>query len=266
MTKKLTILALVMTGILLTRFSAADASRVQATGNHTPTTPVLVELFTSEGCSDCPPADALLQKLDHSQPVRNAHLVVLSEHVDYWDHTGWRDPYSSHASSERQGLYAQHLNLQTVYTPQMIVNGESEFVGSNEQRALREIGKAARNPSVAITLSAIRFTRDLPLAMHVRIDPLPSGASKNSTVFVGIADEMDESHVDGGENSGRDLSHVAVLRKLAEVGTVSTTTGFERDVTVKVDDGVSDRIRVVAFIQEQGPGRILGVTSAAISK
>src|ERR1700740_3008697 len=113
-------------------------------GDATARTPVLIELFTSEGCSDCPPADALLEKLDRSQPLRNVEMVVLSEHVDYWDDIGWKDPFSSHEFSIRQSDYAHRFRLDGAYTPQMVVDGDAQFVGSDERRAIQVTENAAK--------------------------------------------------------------------------------------------------------------------------
>src|SRR5213594_3831029 len=97
--------------------------------------PVLVELFTSEGCSSCPPADALLARLEKSQPVAEAEIIVLSEHVDYWNRLGWRDPFSSVEFTLRQQRYTEGFRRDGAYTPQMVVDGRVEFVGSDERQA-----------------------------------------------------------------------------------------------------------------------------------
>jgi hypothetical protein len=117
-----------------------------------PRKPVLIELFTSEGCSSCPPADALLSRLQQSQPIPGVELITLSEHVDYWNQLGWTDPFSSAVLTVRQRQYAAVLRGDGVYTPQMIVDGKTGFVGSDSQKALQAISEAARAPKTAIDL------------------------------------------------------------------------------------------------------------------
>src|SRR5580658_4638641 len=125
--------------------------------------PVLVELFTSEGCSDCPPADHMLEQLD-------PRVVVLSEHVDYWDHEGWKDPYSSHANTLRQEAYARRFQLADPFTPQMIVDGAAQFVGSDAKRAVAEITKATERPK-----ALVRVERS-STGIQVNVDGSPNPA------------------------------------------------------------------------------------------
>jgi hypothetical protein len=229
-------------------------------------TPVLIELFTSEGCSDCPPADALLQKLDRIQPVMGVDLIVLSEHVDYWNNIGWKDPYSSHKYSERQSAYGDKFRLSSIYTPQMVVDGQFQFVGSDEREAIRAIQSAAKTEKAQLTLSSIHFDATNKLSVHVESGPLSaSAAEKSANIFIAIADESDESHVTRGENAGRTLKHIAVLRDLIPVGQVNKNSGFSRDITLNHDAGDRRDLRVVGITQESSGGRILGVTLARLS-
>lgn len=230
-----------------------------------PRTPVLVELFTSEGCSSCPPADALLAKLDRSQPVNGAELIVLSEHVDYWNDIGWKDPYSSHEYSERQSAYAARFGRGSVYTPQMVIDGHSELVGGDERTAIQAIENETRFAKVLLRLSAIRFEGKNKLSMHVEAGPLgPSVTAHSAGIFLAIADDSDESQVSRGENAGRTLKHVAVLRSLVPVGTVHKSDALSKDITVNLKGENQRNLRIVGIIQEPSAGRVLGVSSARL--
>lgn len=220
--------------------------------------PILVELFTSEGCSSCPPADALLERLDRSQSKSGAELIVLSEHVDYWNDIGWKDPYSSHEYSERQSAYAAQFGLGTVYTPQMVVDGHFEFVGSDERRASEAIKEAAELPKAPVHLS-LGSSDNMATVVHVEAGPLPSATGTQSAgVFLAVADNSDQSQVSGGENTGRTLQHVAVLRKLTRIGTLEASTEFSRDINLGLKSKNHGNLRIVVIVQEPEVGRVLG--------
>ena len=252
---------------LLTRQHLLTVSAATETNsNGTIPTPVLIELFTSEGCSDCPPADELLERLDRSQPVRNADLVVLSEHVDYWDDIGWKDPYSSHEFSIRQGDYARRFRLDSPYTPQMVVDGDMELVGSDERRAFHVIENSIKTAKLQVALSSIHREGNSKLALHVETGPLVSPGKRTAAqVLIALADNSDQSSVRGGENSGRILKHVAVLRNLTSVGSIDIGGTFSKDVIVSTGNADQHNLRIIAIVQEMNLGRVLGVGSARVS-
>lgn len=222
-------------------------------------TPVVLELFTSEGCSSCPPADHLLQSLDEQQPFSGADLVVLSEHVDYWNDGGWVDPYSSKLFSGRQRSYAEHFNLDSVYTPQMVVDGQRETVGGNAVEIRNAVEAAIRHQKVALTLAnAVRDGNRIKF--HLTSADLP-GAEGPVTVYVALAENKVQSNVAGGENGGRSLTHVAVVRAFVPVGTVRGGSSFSKDITIPMPSGTgSSGFRVVAFLQDDKSDQIVGAT------
>jgi hypothetical protein len=170
------------------------AGAIEVSGGPAGVTPVLVELFTSEGCSDCPPADRLLEQLDQAQPVPAADIIVMSEHVDYWDRLGWKDPFSAHAFSERQEEYARRLHVDGPYTPQMVVDGVTEFVGSDGRRALSAIASAVKGPK-----SPVRITHPAGSTVRVEVDPTGRAAG----VYLAVVAKTGASQVLRGENRGR---------------------------------------------------------------
>ncbi len=210
--------------------------------------PVLVELFTSEGCSSCPPADALLHRLEKEQPVPGAEIIVLSEHVDYWNYLGWRDPFSSADFTTRQRNYARRFNRDGPYTPQMVVNGDAEFIGSDARRAQLAIAAAAKDRLVDVRL---RWNGNS--SVHVDVDSIPAGKFKNAEVYVAVARDAVLSDVVRGENSGRKMAHVSVATKMTMAGKVTASAGFSKDVPVAAAGE-----RVVVFVQTPDQGKILG--------
>jgi hypothetical protein len=222
--------------------------------------PVLVELFTSEGCSSCPPADALLRTLDSTQPVRGAELIVLSEHVDYWDDLGWRDPHSSHAFTIRQQRYATRLGLASAYTPQMVVDGNLEFVGSDRARANHAFEKASAGSKIEVRISQVQFD-DKRLNAHIETEAVPS----NSEIFVAVALEHVQSEVLRGENGGHRLEHVAVVESISKVAAIAKAASLSRNIAIPVNSSTGP-YRLIAFVQEVNQGRILGATVQHIDK
>jgi len=212
--------------------------------------PVLLELFTSEGCSSCPPADRLLETFDRMQPVPGAELIVLSEHVDYWNRLGWTDPFSSAQFSARQQDYVEHLHSEGAYTPQLVIDGQKDVVGSDERAARGAILEAAKHSKAAIDLKAERSGTTAKIALGV------SAAAPQASVYVVLASNREQSRVTRGENSGRNLQHVAVVRTLLVAGKTDEHGTFVKQLTLPLKD--NGAWRVVAFVAESGSRHVLG--------
>jgi hypothetical protein len=228
-----------------------------AAANDAPRVPVLLELFTSEGCSSCPPADRLLETLDRTQPVAGADLIVLSEHVDYWDRLGWRDPFSSASNTSRQQDYTNKYNLDGVYTPQLVVDGRYGLVGSDGHEASSAIQKAIREQKIPIAISRVSHDGKQVTA-HIDLPAEKNFKGARGLLYVAIADNRAESQVARGENSGRSLSHVAVTRVLKQVGAIDLSSATAKDVSLSVQLGPNGS-RLVAFVQDPRSGRVLAV-------
>ena len=226
-----------------------------------PKTLVLVELFTSEGCSSCPPADALLTRLLREQPIADVEIVPLSLHVDYWDHQGWRDPFASKALTSRQEAYSKIFGADRLYTPQMVVDGRDELNGSDEAGVRRLVQAAAARPHLPLRVdarargSSVRLSIDLPAA--------PADAEPID-VLVALAEDDLSSVVRRGENGGRTLSHVAVVRKLDALGSLDRET-FVAEGQMSLDrTWTPAKMRAVAWLQGRRTRHVYGTASSPL--
>jgi hypothetical protein len=206
----------------------------------------VVELFTSEGCSSCPSANAVLEKIDRDYAGQN--VFVLGFHVDYWNRLGWKDEFSSAAYSARQRQYARQLRLTTIYTPQAVVNGESELVGSKEGGLRQKLTQAlARRPDVGVAASIKPGT-----AGRWTVVSQVTNAPAHAVLNVALVQKRAETRVQRGENGGRTLRHVNVVRQF-----VTQPAAEPRPVTLTLPDGVSaSNAAVLVYVQDAGTGRI----------
>ena len=221
-------------------------------------TPVLVELFTSEGCSSCPPADALIARLQHDQPVPNADIIVLGEHVDYWDQLGWHDRFSSHDLTERQTEYAQRLNVEDPYTPQMVVDGTAQFTGNDSTQALRAIALSARTPKLALTLST-------PALDGNRINLSVSSATANlprADLIAALVETTASTQVAQGENKGRTLHHVSIVRDMRKIGTTKQLASPLFFSFLVPKDAPLMNLRIIVFVQQPNQGAVIAAASS----
>ncbi len=234
-------------------------------------TPVLVELFTSEGCSSCPPADALLAQLVSTQPINGVEIIALGEHVDYWDQLGWRDRFSSHQLTDRQNGYRLRLAIDSVYTPQMVVDGAEQFVGNDSAHARSAIARAGKATGASsgrrISLALANPINDghrvaISVSLATPASPLPK-----ADLYAALVDPSDTTDIKGGENRGIRLHHVAVVRSLQRIGKLENLAQGPIKATLTApQDAVPRNMRVVVFAQRSGTGPVLGATSIATAQ
>jgi hypothetical protein len=215
----------------------------------------LVELFTSEGCSSCPAADELVAKIQKDNPHRQ--IYILAYHVDYWDHQGWKDTYSDAEYTKRQSRYAEWLNLQTIYTPQIVTNRKTEFVGSNEHALLTSISTGLKEiPAQTLNLNSTLKNGQI----NVRYET--GGFQKQSELTIALVQKSGHSQVKAGENSGRNLTHVQIVRKLA-VETLRANTGELSLAQPK--DYNEQEWELIGFVQNKTNGTILSAARSELT-
>jgi len=229
--------------------AAADGASLAPAPANPPA--VVIELFTSEGCSSCPPADALLAEL-----ARERSIVALSEHVDYWDGPDWRDRFSSPVFTRRQEAYARRLGVSSLYTPQLVVMGRAQVLGSDRRAARTAIAAVPTDPAVAV---AAKLVARPGAAQAVAVtakwrDGVPAD------VLVAVTVDRATTRVAGGENAGRTIEHVSVVRSLIVAGT--GTGAFSGEVALTARDP-TEAGHVIIFVQERGAGPVLGATLVA---
>jgi len=214
--------------------------------------PVVAELFTSEGCNSCPPADRLLEQLLQEQPIAGVYVVPLSEHVTYWDNQGWKDPFDSQQFTSRQQDYGRRFNLDSIYTPQLVIDGSHEFIGSDQrsiERALRDAAKAPKSP-MQVQVSGGEGVLNVAASG-------PGTAEKDGELWFALTEDHLAVDVKRGENANQTLRHSGVVRILQSAGGTDVSS---KKVSFKLaPDWHRENLRVVAFVQSRKDRRILSV-------
>ncbi len=223
-------------------------------------TPVLVELFTSEGCSSCPPAERILADLQKEQPYDGVEIITMALHVDYWDDLGWKDPFASPLFTQRQRVYDRKFRTGRIYTPQMVVDGDYEFIGSNQQKAAEAVNKAVKQKKATLQVSGSQGK------LNIAISNIPKHS--DATVYLAFVEDNLGSRVQRGENAGKNLTHISVVRALKGLGRIGAAeSSFDIELPLQLDSSWSrERLNAVVFVQENANRRILGAIRKSIEQ
>lgn len=215
---------------------------------------VMLELFTSEGCPTCPPADANLASIEREQSFAGTEVVTLALHVDYWNSVSWKDVYSSPLFSRRQKLYEQALKIDQSYTPQMVVDGRFEFTGVNMTKARKSITDAAKIQKASIEMTAANEK------LKIKINDAP--AHQDASIFLAITEDKLTSNRKINKTSDKNPAHVSVVRNLTPIGMLTAAqTSLELETALQIQpDWKRENLKIVVFIQENTSRKILGVS------
>jgi hypothetical protein len=208
----------------------------------------LLELYTSEGCSSCPSADVLLPQL----AAIDSNVITLSFHVDYWNRLGWNDKFSSSEFTERQRQYGDQLHLESIYTPQLIINGQYELVGSDRSKAETDIRNSLKEKaSVQLLIGEVKKEDD-----KLKISCNAIGDLKNQNIFAALIQKHAETNVRGGENSGRKLSHTNIVRSF-----IKKPAQQKNDFEISLPNDIAENNwSIVLFTQNKKDLKVTGVT------
>ena len=222
--------------------------------------PVLAELFTSEGCSSCPPADRILELLAHEPPVDGIDVIIMSEHVTYWDHQGWRDPFGSSTFTSRQQMYGEWFKLESVFTPQLVIDGASQIVGTDIAALKAALVKSAARPKPRLT---IELRENGPQGLMATVSGLGAATADAELVWAVTEDNL-EVEVKRGENARRTLHHSGVVRWFsAKKITAGAATPAPIEIPLRAE-WKRDRLRVVAFVQSARNREVLSVGAVSV--
>jgi len=260
-TKSFTFLIVVAIGIASCSMQTVESRKMTDAPLVNPSdepVPVIVELFTSEGCSSCPSAERNLEFLAREQPVPEVEIIPLELHVDYWDRLGWKDPFSSAIFSSRQEYYGERFKLGSVYTPQFVIDGAFQASGNDSGAAAKFIMQASKGPKASVT-TVVEGER-----LRIGIENMPK--HETSSVFVAVYEDGLSRDVSAGENSGRTLRHNSVVRRLTAIGSIAADkSDFSAEYVLTLDPGWNTRtLGCVVFIQENASRRILGAVKVKI--
>jgi hypothetical protein len=245
---------LIIIAVSITAFAAMYEKPVNSKGTGLPGKGfAVVELFTSEGCSSCPPADELLAKLEKESAGKD--LFVLAYHVDYFDRLGWKDTFGSPEYSKRQVQYGTWLKLPQIYTPQVIINGSNEFIGS-EESSIRSAISAQLNTKTVAEIKLQSHLTENSFKVHYQA----SGAFKGSNLLIAIVQKSAHTNVARGENEGKTLSHVQIVRKLQ---TEKLAEGGSGAVSITLPKGYNEKDwEVIGLLQNQSTGQLAAAAKA----